>query len=113
MSDEELVQVVEDFRDGILEGQSSYLMCHVVAYPLQGFLSMHGVESEVTTGDIGFGNHVWLTLADGRVLDPTIDQFAQYSWCPKGKVYLGEQLPFYQGILDEDDPIWTGEDYEN
>ena len=108
MKDSELLRVAEEFRDGILDGQSSYLMCHVVSYPLQGFLQMLGVKSEVTVGDIGFANHVWLTLDDGRILDPTIDQYSQYEWCPKVKVYLGKELPFYQAILDEDDPIWTG-----
>ena len=108
MKDSELLRVAEEFRDGILDGQSSYMMCHVVSYPLQGFLQTLGVKSEVTVGDIGFANHVWLTLDDGRILDPTIDQYSQYDWCPKVKVYLGKELPFYQAIVDEDDPIWTG-----
>ena len=33
-------------------------------------------------------NHIWIRLADGRVLDPTADQFGDYP-----PVYLGDPLP--------------------
>lgn len=110
-TDKQLRRMCEEFRDGILGDKDSYLMCHVVSYPLQGFLASCGIECEITVGDIGFANHVWITLADGRIIDPTIDQYSQYDWCPKVKVYVGRELPFYQRVLDENDPIWTGADF--
>ena len=111
MDDTELIKFAEEFRDGLLGGRSSHLMCHVVSYPLSGLLNASGVECEIAVGDIGFCNHVWIKLADGRILDPTIDQFSQYDWCPPGKIYLGERLPFVIEVLDENDPIWMGADW--
>jgi hypothetical protein len=39
MTDDELIQVATDFREGILGRQPSTMMCAAVSWPLQGFLS--------------------------------------------------------------------------
>lgn len=86
MTDKQLIRVARDFRDGILGGRSSHLMCFAIAAPLQGFLSaVYGVESTLEEIDFGDMNHVWLRLSDNRILDPTADQF---SGMPP--VYLGD-----------------------
>ena len=58
-------------------------MCAVVCYPLSGYLSMIGIEAAIEEVDLQYSNHVFLRLADGRILDPTADQFNG------PKVYLG------------------------
>jgi len=76
MTDEELVGIAADFRDGILDGGPSYMMCAAVSWALQGFLSaIHGFDTEAVESDLGEMNHIWLRLPDGRALDPTADQF--------------------------------------
>lgn len=66
-------------------------MCFAVCAPLAGLLRLHGIEARVVEGfpsDGDFYNHVWLELPDGRVLDPTADQFADMP-----PVYLGPRHP--------------------
>lgn len=85
MTDAELIEVATDFRAGLLGGRPSTDMCFAVSAPLQGLLSaLYGVETVLEEVDFGDTNHVWLRLADGRILDPTADQFG------KAPVYLGE-----------------------
>jgi hypothetical protein len=88
MDDRDLVEFAEGFRLGILRGRSSRLMCAAVSWPLAALLRCHGVECECEEGDLGECNHIWIRLADGRVLDPTADQFNHF---PKQypPVYLG------------------------
>ncbi len=51
-------------------------MCLVVAAPLQGLLSaVYGFGTDLEEVDFGCTNHVYLRLPDGRILDPTADQF--------------------------------------
>ena len=85
MTDPELVDFATEFRTGILDGRSSKSMCFAVCAPLASLLHLHGVETEVVESDLGETNHFWIRLADGRVLDPTADQFDK-SLPP---VYLG------------------------
>lgn len=78
MTDQELTAFVRSFRDGILEGRPSFAMCFMVCSPLVTLLRMHGVECELVESEIVDGvhiNHVWIKLSDGRVLDPTVEQF--------------------------------------
>jgi hypothetical protein len=91
-SDKGLLSLATGFRKGILGGESSAFMCRAICLPLQGLLSIEGIETKLIQGWVDCGDHdmdhVWLELEDGRVLDPTADQF-QLSLPP---VYLG-QLP--------------------
>ena len=94
MKDAELIKFATQFRDGILGSQPSNWMCFAVCAPLQTLLNMSGVETELTEGVIvedGYEiSHTWLTLADGRILDPTADQFDILP-----AVYLGEKPATY------------------
>ena len=85
MRDAELVDFATEFRTGILDGRASRDMCFVVSAPLASLLRLHGVEAELVESDIGESNHFWIRLADGRVLDPTADQFDE----TLPPVYLG------------------------
>ena len=89
MTDAELIEVARDLRAGILGKRASAGMCMVVSAPLQGLLSaIYGVETTLETLDFGIINHVWLRLADGRVLDATADQF------DRAPIYLGEEYRY-------------------
>jgi hypothetical protein len=89
MTDAQLVEFASEFREGILDGTPSWMMCFAVCAPLVTLLDIHGVKAEMVEGDLGEFNHVWLKLADGRVLDPTADQFNEFGFDPMPPVYLG------------------------
>jgi hypothetical protein len=92
-SDDEILQCVADFREGFLGDNTSDLMCAALCWPLVGFLRFAGIDAEADTREIpdeGYpGNHVWIRLADGRVLDPTADQFPDLGL---PAVYLGKPV---------------------
>lgn len=87
MSDRKLKRLAAQFRDGILAGRSSEFMCFAVCAPLQAFLAALGLETQLVEVRFPEVNHVWLRLPDGRILDPTADQFGLEP------VYLG-RIPF-------------------
>ena len=87
MTDDDLISAATGMREGILDGKSSEMACFMVATPLQGWLSFQGIETELVEADLGDINHCWLELPDGRVLDPTADQFNGMDENP------GEPLP--------------------
>jgi hypothetical protein len=95
VSDAELHALAADFRDGLLAGRGSAAMCFAVAAPLQGLLSMCGVEAEMVEGSFMEWNHFWLRLPDGRVLDPTADQFNGRLDEPLPPVYIGPPTPIH------------------
>ena len=65
-------------------------MCGVVCYPLRAYLSaIYGMQVEEEDVLLHSSNHVFLRLPDGRVLDPTADQFGEE------RVYLGPPLWFH------------------
>ena len=71
------------FRRGILEKRESVGMCFVVCSPLAGYLSVCGIKTELEKVNFPHANHCWLRLPDGRIIDPTADQFGLDA------VYLG------------------------
>jgi hypothetical protein len=100
MTDGELIEFTREFREGVLNGGPSTFMCAVVCWPLESLLKIHGVNlSAQMTADVRMAdgdtcNHVWLKLDDGRVLDPTADQFGdQYP-----AIYLGPPLIIHTGV---------------
>lgn len=94
MSDEELVTFASEFRKGIIStGTSSRGFCGMVCWPLTTLLNLHGVECQEIEVDTGDCRHVFIRLADGRVLDPTADQFNYFSGIDLPPVYLGPALP--------------------
>lgn len=95
MKDRELIEFATDFRKGILGDHSSKMMCFAVSAPLQGILSACGVNSELVETDLGECNHLFLVLDDGRVLDPTADQFNYWRKENLPPVYLGKKLDIH------------------
>jgi len=71
----------------------------MVSSPLATLLqSIYGVECELVESnhaalDTACYEHIWIKLADGRVLDPTFDQFCSEEPVP---VYLGLPTEFHQ-----------------
>lgn len=70
-------------------------MCAAVCYPLASLLGQYGVAVRVMESDLSHTNHVWLQLADGRVLDPTADQFNTAAGPSLPAVYLGPPLIYH------------------
>lgn len=99
MTDEELIEVATDFRLGMIGSKSLLGFCFVVSAPLAGMLrAIYGVPCELVESDhkdmdTACFEHVWIRLEDGRVLDPTFDQFCSEEPVP---VYLGAPTEFHQ-----------------
>lgn len=93
MTDKQLVRFVAAFRDGILGGDPSDHYCFMISAPLEAMLRLDGLEVELIESDLGFMNHFWLRLADGRALDPTADQFNSYDNKQRPPIYLGPPMP--------------------
>jgi hypothetical protein len=99
MLDAELIEVASEFRRGMIGDRSSEGCCFMVSAPLASLLrGVYGVpcdlvESDRTDMDTACYEHVWIRLADGRVLDPTFDQFCSEDRVP---VYLGAPTEFHQ-----------------
>lgn len=90
-SDTDLLAIAIDFRDAIVGTGASTNRCGMVCYPLAGYLSFLGLDTTTVETWIGHQNHVWLLLPDGRVLDPTADQFD----ATLPPVYLGAKLAMH------------------
>ena len=75
LSDRELRKLAREFRRGLLGQRSAHMMCFAISAGLQAYLSAWGVETELVSADFKDGNHVWLRLADNRILDASADQF--------------------------------------
>jgi hypothetical protein len=110
MTDAELVQYARDFRDGMLEGRSSDLMCAMVCWPLAGLLEFDGIRCEAVetwyypdpvSDPFEAYQHFWIKLEDGRVLDPTIDQFNALFGESWPDVYLGAPTKYHTTVLAE------------
>lgn len=94
MTDQELIDLTREFVDG-LGVVDPARMCSVVCAPLAGFLSFSGVDAriewvEVELGRDDFEDHCVISLADGRILDPTAGQYPDMP-----PIYLGEAPEHY------------------
>jgi hypothetical protein len=98
MTDTELIEIATEFREGILDGGPSDLECFKVVAPLAGLLEFYGLYAKVMESDVTIKrgkpgqkcNHFWIKLEDGRVLDPTADQFNKVHKKNMPPVYLGK-----------------------
>jgi len=100
LTDKNLIKIVAEFRAGILGPKPSKSMCFAVCAPLAGYLGFYGVQAKIVEGvvvkDGGWEtNHFWLELADGRVLDPTADQFNDLPDIHLPPVYLGPRPAWF------------------
>lgn len=104
MTDRKLKRITAEFRDGILDGRSSFKMCAAVCFALNGFLwSFFRMETEIVEVNFPEINHCLLRLTDGRILDPTADQFGLEP------VYLGP-LPLAYSLRQARLAVTTGTD---
>ena len=90
MTDRELKSLCSSFRKGLISAREGDMMCGVVSYALQGYLSFLGCESNIEEVNLRYLNHVFLRLLDGRVLDATADQFGG------PRVYLGKPMWYHK-----------------
>lgn len=91
-TDAELLKIATDFRDGLIGRKNGAGYCFMVCAPLAGLLDNLGMgpvdlRESIVKINGGSTNHVWIRLPDGRVLDPTADQFDLVP------VYLGKPHP--------------------
>jgi len=96
MNDEDLKKFAYEFRQGILEKKKSNSMCFVICAPLVSLINVYGVECEISEGWVGNYHHYWIDLLDGRILDPTADQFKTPDGEDMPPVYLGEKPEWYE-----------------
>lgn len=79
MTELELKNMAKEFSEGVLGKHGSTDMCFAVCSPLATFLNFSGVECDITEGEISYDggtwHHYWITLPDGKIIDPTADQF--------------------------------------
>lgn len=106
---EDIFQMATNFRNAILKARinreflgDSFIErfpegnCGVVCDLLGRYLlEQASVRSWYTSGEIGYDNHVWLTLENGDIVDITGDQYKGRS----GLLYY--DLPVYVGKMDE------------
>lgn len=100
MTDDELRQLAYEFRVGLIGANASPEgMCYAVAAPLACLLNACGEKVDLIESDHSavpecvWYEHYWIRLADGRVLDPTFDQFCSEEAVP---VYIGPPTEFHQ-----------------
>jgi hypothetical protein len=99
----DLLTYAREYREAVLRGDSSERMCAALSAPLHAAFQILGIPTQLVETDLGECVHIFLQLADGRVLDPTADQF---NWCSRQKlpgVYLGAPA-----LIHERPTPWAG-----
>lgn len=97
-----LHRLATGFRHGVLNRKKSVGHCWTISSPLTSLLRMLGHECELIEGSVsirGAGeHHFWIALSDGRILDPTADQFNHLSGLNKQmpRVYIGPLPKWYR-----------------
>lgn len=101
MTDCDLYNIAYDFRVGLLGEGSPEGHCFTVSAPLSSLLrGIYGIDCELVSTDHSenpnscWYEHYWIKLPDGRVLDPTFDQFCSEEVVP---VYIGPPTEFHTG----------------
>lgn len=95
VTDRELLRVARAARECITLGARSSGYCAVVCVPLAAFLTRHGCPADDVHGGVGEWQHTWIALRDGRILDPTADQFNRAGEPRMPSVYLGPRPAHY------------------
>lgn len=105
-TDEEIRDIAKKFVKGLLSKKSTTDMCYLVCQPLQAYLYFLNVDCKLTEGEIKFaGNewhHFWITLADGRIIDPTANQFIKNSGIRMKNLYVREKPYYYHPYTKKD-----------
>ncbi len=94
----EIKKIAQGFTKGLLGNKSTVDKCFMVCSPLSAYLSFCGIECTLTEGIINHCeaelHHYWITLSDGRIIDPTADQFGLLN------IWAAKQPSYYKAILD-------------
>lgn len=104
MTDKEIIAFALNFRKGLIGRSPSAGKCAKVSLPLLVLLMLHGIAGEIESGKVYIENertsfdmsHVFIRLADDRILDATADQFKTPTGRAMPKVYLGPCPPWYE-----------------
>jgi len=84
-------------------------MCVALSAPLQAALSLLGIPCCLSASNVGGWAHVFLKLGDGRVLDPSADQFNERTPESLPAVYLGPPAPIHDNAAPwATDEAWHG-----
>lgn len=97
ISDKSLIRAVRSFTKELLkpyEG-NTFMMCNYVCMPLSSYLEFCGIPNTLGSCEVDSDgatwSHCYLQLSDGRILDPTANQF--------NNPHTGEAMPhYYLGI---------------
>jgi hypothetical protein len=99
LTDKQLLKICSQFRYGVIGRGKSKNKCYMVAAPLHGYLQFLRVDCTLVEGFVTIGeqitNHFWILLPDGRIIDPTADQFNDIKERDMPKVYIGEKPSWY------------------
>ena len=103
MNESEIRRYAASFRRGLLGRSSGRKECYKVCAPLQSLLSIDGVETFLIEGEVCYHRfwigHYWLRFKNGRILDPTAEQFrTKYRKMPQ--VYIGIKPIWYRELRD-------------
>jgi hypothetical protein len=97
MSNEDIKKLAKHFTAGLLQGKSTVDMCYIVCSPLVSYLNFCGIECSLTEGELnGIYHHFWITLSDGRIIDPTANQFGLLN------VWARKQPSYYKAYTAKD-----------
>lgn len=97
-----LHRLATGFRRGVLNRRKSDGHCWTISSPLTSLLRMLGHECELIEGTVSIRgareHHYWIALSDGRILDPTADQFNHLSGLNKQMppVFIGKRPNWYR-----------------
>lgn len=93
--DGRIIKAATEFRIGMIGDKESAGYCGMICWPLATMLAMEFAMDFQTTSredieldDGSTTNHIWIVMPDGRVLDPTMDQFG----AEHPPVYLGQPV---------------------
>src|SRR4051812_603264 len=94
--DRDLLRIARAVRERITLGGPSGGYCAAVCVPLAVYLGHRGVTAVDVHGAVGAWQHTWVALGDGRILDPTADQFNRAGATRMPPVYLGLRPAHYE-----------------
>lgn len=95
-TDHDLLRIARAARERITLGGKSSGYCAVVCVPLATYLAWRGMAAVDVHGAVGEWQHAWIALGDGRILDPTADQFNRPGASRMPPIYLGPIPAHYE-----------------
>ena len=106
MTDIELIEYASEFRRAVIGDAPCAWWCAAISAPLCAALCVIGASVQIVENDLGECNHVFLRLSDGRILDPTADQFNLFNRVVLPGVYLGKPSAIHVGAAAYGGQCW-------